>query len=105
MSHLYRVPFGKVSGNKHKEQPKSLHDTSKVIKTSHHRNKGCVNRKQCRVYRVDTNDGYFLHHRIGWKVSDQCKNGKCVKYDPILLKYKTRLENKMKKVLEYLKIK
>ena len=105
MSHLHRVPFGKFSGTKHQEEPKSLHDTSKVIKMSHHRNKGCVSREQCRVFNVNVNDGYFLHHRIGWKVTDQCKNGKCVEYDPILLKYRTRLENNMKKVLKDLKIK
>ena len=96
MSHTHHGPF----------QSKGIHKRWKTILVSdlaidptHHHNLGCVLRKRCKTYKVNTKDGYFLHHRFGWKVTDQCKDGKCVKYDPIVLKYKTRLESNMKRVL------
>ena len=93
MSHLHRGDF------RARDMPKCLHDTTKLLKMSHHHNNGCVRRQQCRTYDVQQKDGYILHYRIGWKVSDQCKGGDCVLYDPTILKYKDRLEQNMKNVL------
>ena len=70
-----------------------------AIDPAHHKNWGFILNKGCIPYNVKSKDGYVLHHRIGWKVKDQCKNRKCVKYDPIVLKYKTKLESSVKNVL------
>ena len=91
MSHVYR---GYMYDNK-----KCIHDTTKVLNAEHHRNFGCIDPNMCRTYKVNVKDAYFLHHRIGWDVDSQCRNRRCVKYDPIILKYKTRLEIAMKNVL------
>ena len=92
MNHLNRGPFQNMNW-------KCIHVTKMVQNIDNHNNIGCVRPGKCLKQRVKTKDGYFLHYRIGWKVSDQCEDGKCVKYDPIALKYKTKLENNMKYVL------
>ena len=97
MGHLYRSRI--VDPN-----PKSIHDTSKVLNAKHHINLGCINghargHNLCKIQRVDMSDGYGLHYRIGWKVSDHCRDRKCVIKDQIILKFKTRLEIAMKNAL------
>ena len=98
MSHLYRSEFAPWKTNF-----KSIHVTNLSQNADHHDKAGCIRPVQCKTYYVDRRDGYFLHHRMGWKVKDMCrdpnKDRNCVKYDPIALKYKTRLENSMKNAL------
>ena len=91
-SHLYRVKSST-------RFLKCIHKTNKVLNVKHHENIGCVNPGMCLTHNVKTKDGYFLHYRIGWKVSDQCGDKKCVTKDPIVLKYKPRLEKNVKNVL------
>ena len=100
MSHTYQGGLQDAKwkiGNR-----KSIHVSDLSIDPSTHNNHGCILTNGCLTYKVDARDGYFLHHRIGWKVSDQCKDKKCVKYDPIVLKYKTRLEIAMKNVVAHI---
>ena len=92
MSHPYQGGFQNCAW-------KTIQVSDLAIYPLHHNNQGCALNKRCITYKVNTEDGYFLHHRIGWKVADQCKDGKCVKYDPIVLKYKTKLIDSMKSVL------
>jgi hypothetical protein len=92
MSHVYR---GFIYDNK-----KCIHDTTKVLNAEHHKNVGCIDPGICQSYLVNIEDGYFLHYRIGWDI--KCRKQKCVKYDPIVLKYKTRLESAMKNVLAHI---
>ena len=81
-------------------------DAKKCIQSSdlamfpyNHGNEGCIESvKNCFTIKVDPKDGYFLHYRNNWKVNYECEDGKCVEYDPIVLKYKTRLEYAMKNV-------
>ena len=90
-NHLYR---GKFNGFW-----KCIHNTNKVLNVKHHHNVGCVNPGMCLTHKVNVSYGYFLHYRIGWKVRDECEDKKCVTYDPIILKYKPRLEKNMKNIL------
>ena len=92
MNHLHR-------GNFQKTAEKCIQITQISLSANHHSRLGCVDPGKCHIHDVSPKDGYFVHHRIGWKVSDECKDGKCVKYDPIVLKYKTKLETNMKYVL------
>ena len=95
MNHLYRGPGFSYNN------PKSIHDTSNVLNAKHHIGIGCVNPGDCKAHGVDTSDGYFLHHRIGYKVKETCNRGKCPKIerDTVALKYKIRLETAMKNML------
>ena len=92
MSHTYQSGF-------QNDNLKAIQVSDLAIDPTTHDNLGCVLNQECLRFNVDTKEGYFLHHRIGWRVTDQCKDGKCVKYDPIVLKYKTKLESIMKRVL------
>ena len=92
MSHLHRGPF---QGN----AKKTILLSDLAMNINEHGTLGCVKAGKCFIYDVDPKDGYILHHRIGWKVSDQCEDKKCVTKDPIVLKYKTRLENNMRDAL------
>ena len=96
MRHTYRGSF-------QIDQWKCIHNTATVFNLVHHRNIGCVGSGQCKTLRVDVTDGYFLHHRIGWKVIDQTLSLEHFENvtinDPIILKYKTRLEIAMKNIL------
>ena len=70
------------------------------LNVGHHFHIGCVDPGgKCRAYFVEHEDGYFLHHRFGVRVKNWCKDRKCARYDPIVLKYKTQLENNMKSTL------
>ena len=91
MTHLYRSEIFQ------KRTKKAIHSTKLVVSPHHSSNIGCIG--GCRVHAVSPKDGYILHHRIHCKVNDNCVETKGVKYDPIILKYKTRLENNMKSVL------
>ena len=92
MRHTYRAGFQSTG--------KKLIQVSDVaIDPWNHGNQGCVNRGPCFEYLVNPKDAYFLHYRNGWKVNNQCKDGKCVINDPVVLKYKTRLEVAMKNIL------
>ena len=94
MTHLHRGQFQTMA-------QKCIHVTNLSMSAHHHGKAGCIGPPHCGTYIVNRNEGYFLHYRYGWTVADQCKlNPKClVKYDPVILKYKTRLENNMKSVL------
>ena len=92
MSHTYQGGF-------QNDAMKTIQVSDLAIDPDHHNNQGCVLTEGCKTYLVNISDGYFLHHRLGWKITDQCKDGKCVKYDPIVLKYKTKLKINMKNVL------
>ena len=80
---------------------KVIHLSDVAIDPWNHGSQGCVKPGRCFQYMVDPKDVYFHHYRRGWKVSDNenCMDRKCVKYDPSILKYKTRLEVAMKNVL------
>ena len=96
MSHLYRTGFCEET------QLKNIHITSRVDSVTHHHNIGCVDHRECQTYRVDPKYGYFLHHRIDWKVGDKCgieESGSDVIFDPIILRYKTKLENNFANIL------
>ena len=92
MSHTYQGGF-------QNDAMKTIQVSDLAIDQDHHNNQGCVLTEGCETYKVSKKEGYFLHHRFGWKVSDQCKDGKCVKYDPIVLKYKTKLESSLERVI------
>ena len=96
MSHLHR---GKFQGF----APKNIHVSQWALTAGHHTNMACIDAWKCVTYRVKISDGYFLHHRIGWSLND-IKNKSTVVYDPIALKYKTRLERNMKNVLDQIRI-
>ena len=93
MSHLNRVDFQKNS-------PKCIYVSKMPLIVGHHSHVGCVDPGGiCKPYLVDREDGYFLHHRFGQRIKSWCKDRHCVIYDPIVLKYKTRLEYNMKNAL------
>ena len=92
MSHTYRDGYQVNNW-------KTIQFSDLANDVSNHGNHGCIRREGCQRYKVSRKDGYFLHHRINWKVRDQCEDKKCVKYDPIVLKYKTRLERAVKNAL------
>ena len=92
MSHTYRTDFLDYG-------EKCIEVSDVAVGTFNHGNTGCVNPGRCFKYNVETVDGYIHHYRNGWKVTDECKDGKCVINDTILLKYKTKLELQMKYVL------
>ena len=92
MSHPYQGGFQGIA-------MKTIQASDLTIDPTTHGSLGCILGKRSSKYKVNKSDGYFLHHRIDWKVTDQCKDEKCVKYDPIILKYKTKLESNVKIVL------
>ena len=94
--HPYRGSFRKG------EQVKAFHFTDKVKYLNHHWNCGCLDPAKCKTYHVDIELAYYLHYRIGWKVSDECQSYKindCIHYDPIIYQYKSVLEQNMIKAL------
>ena len=81
---------------------KSIQVSDFALDPGNHFSFGCILQGDCKQYHVSPEDGYFLHYRINWTVNDQCKDGKCVEYDPIVFKYKSRLELNMKNVLAHI---
>ena len=92
LSHLYRSEF-------QYKYYKCIHSTKLAQNVNHHFNYGCIDPAKCYTHMVNKTDGYFLHHRYGWKVTNKSKKSI---YDPIVLKYGKRLENNMKLALAHI---
>lgn len=99
MRHMHRANFtGKA--------PKSLHYTKNIKVIWNHAAVKCINHysdtEKCKLHWVDTSIGYLLHFRRGVNTPDNCTANQpkeCAIYDPVLLKYRNRLEVSVKSSL------
>lgn len=80
--HLYRTNITRIN-------PKCFHSTKSVMIVDNHLPRKCLHRQTCRNVHVNSEQGYFLHYRFG---NHKKSNDFHIIYDPVLLKYKDRVE-------------